>query len=226
MVSFVLHVRRRLAVKHPYDAADVIAMDETPVWTDMVSATTVDDTGKKNVTVKTTGHEKTRVLVCLTAKAGGTKLPPFIVFKSAKRETAALDKEIKICCIASSPNAWMNTELTHTWMNKVFDTFSCRRRYLDWDSHECHIGDAVKSSLHAKKIDVLIVPGGCTKYIQAPDVRCNKPFKVLATEKYDQWLADEGINQLTSAGNLKPPHRRTIVNWILEAWEEISTETI
>ena len=49
LVSFVLHVRRRLAVKHPYDAADVIAMDETPVWADMVSATTVDDTGKKKM---------------------------------------------------------------------------------------------------------------------------------------------------------------------------------
>ena len=44
------------------------------------------------MTVKTTGHEKTRVSVCLTAKADGTKLPPFIVFKGANRKTAALDK--------------------------------------------------------------------------------------------------------------------------------------
>ena len=54
----------------------------------------------------------------------------------------------------------------------------------------------------------------------------NKPFKVLATEKYDQWLTEERINQLISAGNLKLSPRRTIVNWILEAWEEISPETI
>ena len=64
-----------------------------------------------------------------------------------------------------------------------------------------------KSSLHAKKIDVSIVPRGCTKYIQTPDVSWNKPFKVLATEKYGQWLAEKGINQLTSVGNLKPPLR-------------------
>ena len=54
----------------------------------------------------------------------------------------------------------------------------------------------------------------------------NKPFKVLATEKYDQWLTEERINQLISAGNLKLSPRRTIVNWILEAWVEISPETI
>ena len=84
---------------------------------------------KKTVTVKTIGHEKTRVPVCLTAKADGTKFPPSIAFKGAKRETAAFDKEIKNCCIESSRNAWMNTELTHNWVNKVLGTFSLHRRY-------------------------------------------------------------------------------------------------
>ena len=68
----------------------------------MVSSTRVGDTGKKTVTVKTTRHKKTHVSVCLTGKADGTKLSPFMVFKGAKQESAALDKEIKTCCIPSS----------------------------------------------------------------------------------------------------------------------------
>ena len=104
LVAFVLHVRL-VSMKHLYDAADIIAMDEAK------------------------------------AKADGTKLPPFIVFNGAKRETAALDKEIKNCYIASSPNAWMNTELTHVWVNKILGTSPFRRRYLVWDSYECHIQD-------------------------------------------------------------------------------------
>ena len=155
-------------------------MDETTIWADMVSDTTVDVTGKKTVAVKTTGHGKSRVSVCLVAKTDGTKLPPFIVFKSAKREVAAMDKEFKGCHIASSPNAWMNTALTHSWINKVLGTFSLTRPCLVWDSFECHIEDSVKSSLNAKKIDASIVPGGCTKYIQAPDMSWNKPFKTYA----------------------------------------------
>ena len=99
----------------------------------------------------------------------------------------------------------MNTDLTQSWINKDLGMFSFRRRHLVWDSYECHMEDSVKSSLHAKKIDVSIVPGGCTKHIQVPDVSWNKPFKAKATEKYDQWLAEEGINQLTPAGNLKAP---------------------
>ena len=213
-------------MKHPFKASDIIAMDETPIWADMVSDTTVDITGKKTVTVKTTGPEKSRVSVCLAAKADGTKLPPFIVFKSANREVAAMDKEFKGYHIASSPNAWMNTALTHSWINKVLGIFSFTRRYLVWDSYECHIEDSVKFSLNAKNIDVSIVPGGCTKYIQAPDMSWNKPFRAYATEMYDKWLAEEWINQCTAAVNLKPPPRRTIVKWIFKAWGQISPETI
>ena len=54
-------------------------MGETPVWSDMVSQTTVDRVGKRTITMKTTGHEKCRVSVCLAAKADGTKLKPFVV---------------------------------------------------------------------------------------------------------------------------------------------------
>ena len=50
LVSFVLHVRR-LSQKYQYQASDIIAMDEKPTWSDMVSDTTVDTTGTVTVTV-------------------------------------------------------------------------------------------------------------------------------------------------------------------------------
>ena len=46
LVSYVIHVRR-LQETHQYELAQIITMDETPVWSDMVSETTVDVTGKK-----------------------------------------------------------------------------------------------------------------------------------------------------------------------------------
>ena len=48
LVSFVLHVHR-LAMEHPYDAANTIAMDEALVLAGMVSTTTVDDAGKRKL---------------------------------------------------------------------------------------------------------------------------------------------------------------------------------
>ena len=205
IVCYVLHVRR-LQSTNQYSPSSIIAMDEMPVWSDMVSETTIDTTGKKTVTLKSTGHQKSRVSVCLAAKDDGTKLKPFIVFKQAKREVAPLHQKFKSqAYIAGSVNAWMTKELTNEWVNHILGSFAFGRRQLAWDSYECHMEDSVVQSMRSKKIDVVIVPGGCTRYIQAPDVLWNKPFKAACTEEYDNWMGEVGIHSETAAGNLKAP---------------------
>ena len=72
-------------------------MDVTSVWNDMVSNTAIDKQGAKSVCFKTTGHEKCIVNVCLTAKANGTKLKPFVVFRPAKRESKSSRIQIPFC---------------------------------------------------------------------------------------------------------------------------------
>ena len=123
-------------------------MDETPVWCDMVSETTIDATGKKTITLKTTGREKSRVSVCLAAKADGTKLKPMVLFKGAKREVAALNQEFKRrAVVATSANAWINTELTKVWIDSVLGSFFFDRGLLAWDSFECHIEESIGQAL-------------------------------------------------------------------------------
>ena len=79
----------------------------------MVPNTTIDKQGAKPVCLKTTGYEKFMVSVCLSAKADGTNLKPFVVFRAAKRESKSLDEEFKSrFVVKSSCNAWMNEELT------------------------------------------------------------------------------------------------------------------
>ena len=88
-------------------------MDETSVWNDMVSNTAINKQGAKSICLKTTGHEKCRVSVCLAAKGDRTRLKPFVVFRAAKRESKSLDEELKSgCVVKSSGNAWMNEEQT------------------------------------------------------------------------------------------------------------------
>ena len=61
----------------------------------MVSKTTIYKQGAKSVCLKTTGHEKCMVRVCLFAKADGTKLKTFAIYRAAKRETKSLDEEFE-----------------------------------------------------------------------------------------------------------------------------------
>ena len=178
-------------------------MDETAVWQDVLSNTTVDEVGEKT-RLKTTGHEKSKVSVCLAAKADGTKLKPFVVFPSTKCETKQLDEGCKNkCFVASSVNGWMNEELTLSWVKRVLGKFSFAQRMLAWDSFKCHITDSIKGELASSKIDPVIIPGGCTKYIQAPDVVWNKPFKAKVTEKYGHKRTGP-----ISTGGLRPVARK------------------
>ncbi|PFX15674.1 Pogo transposable element with KRAB domain [Stylophora pistillata] len=164
--SCVIQVRR-LQEKHKYKPSDISAMDETPVWCDVLSETTVDATGKKSITLKSTGHEKARVSVCLAAKADGTKLKPMVVFKGAKREVPALKQKFQHrVVVAWSANGWMDTELTKIWVDSVLGSFSFNQRLFAWDSYECDMEDSITDSLKSEKIDRVILPGGCAKYIQ------------------------------------------------------------
>ena len=49
---------------------------------------------------------------------------------------------------------------------------------------------------------------------------------MLATEQYNKRLVEEGINQEKLAENLKSLPRRVIVYWIMEAWNEITSDVI
>ena len=72
LCGYVLKVRR-LRQKMNYYLKNIIAMNETTVWNDMISYTTVEKREAHTVNLKTTGHEKSKVTVCLAAAAGGGK---------------------------------------------------------------------------------------------------------------------------------------------------------
>ena len=112
LIAYILQVQRQQN-RHSYSHSDIISMDQTAVWQYMLSSTTVDNVGEKSIRLKTTGHERSKVSICLTAKADRIKLKPFIVFLGAKRETKQLNEEYKNrCYVASSVNGWMNEDLT------------------------------------------------------------------------------------------------------------------
>jgi transposase len=65
----------------------IINMDETPVYLDMFSDTTIDFVGAENVSIVTTGREKYRLTVLLSICANGWKLPPLVVVKGESGKT-------------------------------------------------------------------------------------------------------------------------------------------
>uniref|UniRef100_A0A914HJW5 DDE-1 domain-containing protein n=1 Tax=Globodera rostochiensis TaxID=31243 RepID=A0A914HJW5_GLORO len=70
-----------------------------------------------------------------------------------------------------------------------------------------------------------VVPGGCTKFVQAADVSWNAPFKAKIRQQYEDWML-HGEKTTTSSGNTRAAPMNIYLNWIYEAWEGIPKENI
>ena len=161
----------------------------------------------------------------LCAKANGEKCLAFVLLPR-KRILVNVEKNFKNKLVLSwSGSVWMDQSQIITFLHKVFKTFSFGRRLLVWDSFRCHNSEVTKQELKKLRIDTTIIPGRCTKYIQAPDVSWNKPFKQKIQEYYHNWLRD-GKKSYTAAGNLRAPPIEEYLKWIVEAWENITPDLI
>ena len=74
----------------------------------------------------------------------------------------------------------MNEELPTIQAKQVFGAFSFNRSLLVWYSYETHMTDSVRKDLKEKNVDSVIIPGRCTKYIEATDMWWNKSFKACS----------------------------------------------
>ena len=120
---------------------------------------------------------------------------------------------------------WMDEALTETYLCQTIGPQLFHKRLLVWDSFRCHISSKTKEVLGSLKILTSIVPGGCTKFVQAADLSWNKPFKQHIPEQHDDWLRAGDIPQ-TTGGNCKPVDPITYLTWVYNAWQLLSEELI
>ena len=178
----------------------IIGCDETPVW---FGNRTLETGGSRKVTIRSTGHDKMRCTVMLTGKADGTRCKPMVVFKRI-RPVQGLQDKYRNLVICYSFNGWMNEELTHTFIEKVIGRLSFDARLLVWDAYCCHIMVSTKTKVRQSKVDMAVIPGGCTKFLQPADLSWNKSFKSKLSELYDEWM-ESGEHEFTASGNMRAP---------------------
>lgn len=208
--------------ENKYILSQIGNADQTPVYFDMPSSTTVDKKGAKSVSVKTSGGEKQRCTVMLAATADGRRLPPYIIFK---RKT--LPKNVifpRTVIVRANEKGWMHNELVEEWVKLVWEKRPGALLRLPsmivLDSYKGHLTENVKDRLKGHKSDLVIIPGGMTKMLQPLDVSVNKPFKKHLQDFWADYMVKE-VHDYTASGRLKKPSLLTIVNWVERAWNLI-----
>ena len=220
--KFVIKCRK----KNKYDLACIGNMDETPVWFDMPSNSTVHKAGEKTIFVKTTGHEKSHFTVVLSCMANGKKLMPMVIFK---RKLMPKEKFPKGIIVHVHPKGWMDEEGCKIWIAKVWRSrpggLKKEKSLLVWDMFRSHRVDSVIKSVRLSNTDVAVIPGGLTSVLQPLDVSLNKPFKDRLREKWNTWML-EGEKSFTKGGAMRAPALPTLCTWVKESWDAVGEDLV
>ena len=149
-MDFIVRLRK-LQISQGFTNDAIFAIDETACWMDMPADTTVEVRGSRSVSVKTTGHEKNHFTVVLTAKADGTKLKPFLVFKG---KGTRLMKDLSTIpgVVRFSSNGCVVCSLTSTWfphVGAVFTNINRLQLYIDLVSSYQHLRSSLLFIYHS-----------------------------------------------------------------------------
>jgi hypothetical protein len=224
IVNFILFLRKQRQ-EHLYADSNIFACDETAVWLDPIGKKCIEVRGAKDVTVQTLGHEKVHITVMLCARASGGKCKPFVLLPRKRPVPAIVQKFSGKLLLVWAGKVWMDNSLTQEFLRRVLGPLSFGKRLLVWDSFRCHISNETKAVLSELKIHQAIVPGGCTKYVQPPDVSWNQPFKAAITRFHEDWM-QSGTKELTAGGNPRPPPMEIYLQWVSDAWDILSSDLI
>ncbi|GMF54577.1 unnamed protein product [Phytophthora fragariaefolia] len=175
-----------------FDLDKTALMDEASVLFEDARNTTVDVTVSRHVAVCSTGIASIRVTVVLASS-------------------------VHSVLVAEQPKAWVDSELLVNWLDRAFPgVLSGDGQAIVWDSMRTHISGKVKAKRAQKDIEMCVIPGGLTAYIQAGDIGIYKVFKNLFSDLIDAWKRSDQVTY-TRGGNPRPPPVETVCDWVKQA---------
>ena len=128
--------------------------------------------------IPSTAYESARVSCIWAIRLDGTKIPPLIISKGKKEK---IERVLGVF-ILETEKAWATQTVIRKWVDLMLPLVmrGGQRSLLVWDAASTHLAKDMKTFLHKRKIDQIMIPAGMTAYLQTLDIAINKPFKEFA----------------------------------------------
>jgi len=194
---------QKLCREKSYNPSRIINVDETPVWLDMLPASTLEKKGARNVIVaeSVAGASRYRRVTCFPViSAAGDKLFLGIVAHSVQKGTIHRQYRPDVHIWKQSPSS-MTSELLCSFITDILDPALPGNdpKLLILDRSSTHTTKAVRKKCEDRGIDVLFVPANCTKYLQPLDLTVNRSFKAASGRNYvDQFQTERSLAERMS----------------------------
>ena len=72
---------------------------------------------------------------------------------------------------------------------------------------------------------MIVIPGGCTPYLQAGDIEIFCELKDNLSKIIEAWKNSDNVTY-TRGGNPKPPPHSTVESWLRDSWKAVSISNI
>ena len=99
-----------------------------------------------------------------------------------------------------------------------------QRGLLVWDAASTHRAKDMKTFLHERKLDQIMISAGMTAYLQTLDIAINKPFKDNLHIKINHYIEDR--MERNQRGNFGKTKLQEAVTWVKNSWEKITDSCI
>ncbi|KAI5153060.1 hypothetical protein ENBRE01_3124 [Enteropsectra breve] len=204
---------------------NIINMDETPVYIDMMATRTISFKGEKNTEALGTGHNKTRLTVVLAITASGRFLKTMVILKGLKKVPKC--KIPSNIVVKTNKTGTMNKHIMLDWirlcLNQSGPFRNNEEKLLLLDSFGSHKDDSVIQLLETENTKSIFIPPKTTSFLQPLDVLVNAIFKASMKQQWSEWLIN-GPQEFTKSGYRKKPSWEYIFNAISTSINNVSEE--
>ena len=233
--SFLHHEIRPIVATLPKHF--VINMDQTPVYYSMHPTRTLELSGRRTITIRSSSQGSTRATISVSVLASGGFLTPMLTFKGRKNGRIATkelpqnpqrDRMVLNC----QENAWVDKEIMLQWIDKVLKPYVFRISPPDihprlsplllLDSFSVHTCPEVKEAIYNLGVRVKHIPRGCTGFIQPVDVGIGKPLKDRIRDRWDDFIVEQGFERMS----FHVPTRNELSCWVAESIHDIDENIV
>lgn len=218
-VAFLIYLQKALP---GLDLDNTVLMDESAVYFEDCRTQTVDIQGRRHVVLKSTGYASMRITVILAFTALGKKLPPLLIHKGKSGPITLYNGVASV----KQEKAWVDSNLIIKWIDRAFPPLNMSpNKAIVWDSCRAHLSKAVKDHCRKRKINLIVIPGGLTAYLQAGDIGVYKRFKDNMGRIINDWKTG-GNMTYTKNGNPKAPSAEIAREWVKKAWQQTEDNVV
>jgi len=179
--------------KHHYPKHRIFNVDETSCTTVQTKPSKVfASKGKTQVGTLTSAERGLLATAVITMSAGGSFVPPYIIFPRMRMKMELLDGAPPGTGYSCHPSGWMQTDIFTDWFKHFIQYVHPTENdpvLLIMDGHCTHTKNLDLIELAQKNfISILILPPHCTHKLQPLDVSFMKPLNTFYTQCVEKWL--------------------------------------